>query len=62
MITPPTTNPIIWASQSIRPFLPHISVAITSTVLAVFVSNIVRVLAFVALVTFGYGAWKFLES
>jgi hypothetical protein len=70
MTTPLTANPIIWASQSIRPFLPHVSVAITSSVLAVFGSQIngcfkasikkrpfiVRVSAFVALVTFGYGA------
>ena len=63
-------NPITWASQSIRPVLPHVSVAFTSTILAVFGSEInglvkrlirrrtfiIRVSAFVALVTFGYGA------
>ena len=59
-----------WASQSIRPVLPYVSVAFTSTILAVFGSEInglvkrlirrrtfiIRVSAFVALVTFGYGA------
>ena len=68
-ITTPV-NPITWASQSIRPVLPHVSVAFTSTILAVFGSEInglvkrlirrrtfiIRVSAFVALVTFGYGA------
>jgi Protein of unknown function (DUF3392) len=63
-------NPITCASQSIRPILPHVSVAFTSTILAVFGSEIngvvkrlirrqtfiIRVSAFVALVTFGYGA------
>ena len=63
-------NPMTWASQSIRPVLPHVSVAFTSTILTVFGSEIngvvkrlirrrtfiIRVSAFVALVTFGYGA------
>lgn len=65
-----TINPICWASHSIRSILPLVSVALTSTVLAVFggeINNsfktlvkkrpfIVRVCAFVALVAFGYGA------
>ena len=63
-------NPMTRASQSIRPVLPYVSVAFTSTILAVFGSEIngvvkrlvrrrtfvIRVSAFVALVTFGYGA------
>ena len=69
MITPAIPNPIIWTSQSIRPVLPQISIAITSTVLAIYGSDInkrfksairkqvfvVRVFAFVMLVAFGYG-------
>ena len=63
-------NPMTWASQSIRPVLPYVSVAFTSTIVAVFGSEsngvvkrlirrrtfVIRVSAFVALVTFGYGA------
>lgn len=65
-----TGNPILWTSQWIRHFLPQVSLAITSTVLAVFGGEIncwvkslikrrpflVRVSVFVLLVTFGYGA------
>lgn len=67
---PTTVNPIIWMSQSLRPILPQVSLALTSTVLAVFGSNIngwfralikdrafiFRVAAFVLLAAFGYGA------
>lgn len=69
-VTHITANPIVWASQSIRPILPHVALAITSTLLAVFGGAInswfklavkrypfmVRVFAFVMLVAFGYGA------
>lgn len=65
-----SANPIVWASQSIRPILPQVAIAITSTLLAVFGGAIngwfkllirkrhfiVRVAAFVLLVAFGYGA------
>lgn len=63
-------NPVRWVSQSIRPILPQISIAMTSTVLAIFGGEIndwfkaaikrhhfvIRVTAFVLLVAFGYGA------
>jgi hypothetical protein len=76
-MTPPGNfNPIVWTSQAIRPFLPQISVAITSSVLAVFGSEIngwfkqlirkkpfvLRVSAFVLLVAFGYGALNLFVS
>lgn len=65
-----SANPIVWASQSIRPVLPQVAIAITSSLLAVSGSLIngwfksliksyhfiVRVIAFVMLVAFGYGA------
>jgi uncharacterized membrane protein len=69
-VTHITANPIVWASQSIRPVIPQVSIAITSSLLAVFGGAIngwfklaikryhfiVRVFAFVMLVAFGYGA------
>lgn len=65
-----SANPIVWASQSIRPLVPQVAIAITSTFLALFGGAIngwfkyvikrhhfiVRVSAFVMLVAFGYGA------
>ena len=65
-----TLNPITWTSHFIRPYLPQISIAITSSILALFGSEIngwfkaiirkrpflIRVGAFVMLVAFGYGA------
>lgn len=65
-----TSNPVVWASQSIRPVLPQVAVAITSSLLAVYGGAIngafkmlikqhhfiVRVTAFVMLMAFGYGA------
>ncbi len=71
-----TANPIRWVSQLIRPILPQVSLAMTSTVLAVFGSDIngwfkalikkrhffIRVTAFVLLVAFGYGALNLVVS
>lgn len=76
MTSPASFNPIIWTSHTIRPILPQISVAITSSVLAVFGSEIngwfrqlirkkpfvLRVAAFVLLVAFGYGALNLFVS
>jgi hypothetical protein len=70
------TNVCVWASEAMRPHLSQITIAISATLLAIFggainsavkrsVSKwplVVRVLVFVLLVAFGYGAANIFAS